>query len=69
MDDYLAKPCAKQSLEDMLLKWENIVLGPLDEHSSSRNEEPSSQVEQTTQQQVKKETDNEVLRLPPREEP
>jgi YesN/AraC family two-component response regulator len=31
MDDYLKKPCSKTSLEEMLTKWEDIVLGPVEE--------------------------------------
>ena len=31
MDDYLKKPCSKTSLDEMLTKWEDIVLGPVEE--------------------------------------
>ena len=31
MDDYLNKPCSKTSLENMLSKWEEVILGPVDD--------------------------------------
>jgi YesN/AraC family two-component response regulator len=38
MDDYLKKPCSKTSLEEMLTKWEEIVLGPVEEEKHTETD-------------------------------
>jgi len=36
MDDYLNKPCSKTALETMLAKWEEVILGPDEEHDKEK---------------------------------